>query len=393
MKKKIIFVYPAMNIGGSTTSLLSILNRLNYNKYDVDLLLDLHSGELMDMIPSTVKLLPPAFKYLNKRQEYIHRFLSPNYMFSFFVSRIIAIKTGVEIQAAQYMSYKDVEFYRNIDKDYDVAVSFLEGRWCKYIANHIKARKKISWIHNNYVDLKLNPRYDTPSLSAMDSIVFVSDECKKAFDDFFPDYVNKTTVVENIISNEFVQRRAKSICDLTVNDSAINLITVCRVTFESKGLDRALTALKRIKEDGLLQRIVWYVVGDGKDMSTLCEVIHKNKLEDNIKLLGAKTNPYPYLKNMSMFFLPSRREGKPMVVTEAFMMGLPALVTEYSSAREQVRDGIDGIIVENSEDGIYEGLKRIIEHPEIIPELKKNVINTDYSNVEEIKKVEQLLDE
>ena len=81
-----------------------------------------------------------------------------------------------------------------------------------------------------------------------------------------------------------------------------------------------------------------------------------------------------------------------MVVTEAFMMELPALVTEYSSAREQVRDGIDGIIVENSEQGIYDGLLKIIDHPEIIEELKKNVLATDYSNVEEMKKVEALID-
>ena len=76
-----------------------------------------------------------------------------------------------------------------------------------------------------------------------------------------------------------------------------------------------------------------------------------------------------------------------MVVSEAFMMGLPALVTEYSSAREQVRDGVDGIIVENSEQGIYEGLSKIIDNPEIIDRLKQNVLNTDYSNVDEMEKI------
>ena len=81
-----------------------------------------------------------------------------------------------------------------------------------------------------------------------------------------------------------------------------------------------------------------------------------------------------------------------MAVTEAFMMGLPALVTEYSSAREQVRDGVDGMIVDNSEQGVYEGLLKIIEHPEIIEDLKKNVLQTDYSNVEEMKKIEALIE-
>ena len=391
-KKKVLFAYPAMNIGGSTTCLLSILYGIDYNKYDVDLLLNSNTGDLLDMIPKQVNLLSPALKYQSKSSEYLHRLLSPRYLFHYINSRRIIKQTGLWIRGAQYLELNDVEFFRSIDTEYDVAIAALEGDRCKFVARHIKAKKKIAWIHINYKDAQFDPEYDRSTMCLFDNIVFVSKECKNAFDELFPELVDKTVIIENILSSNLVRKRAEEPNGINVDASKINLVTVCRVTFDSKGLDRAVDVFTRLKEEWYLTNLVWYIVGDGGDMESLKKIISDNGLKDHIKLLGMQTNPYPYLKDMSMFFLPSRWEGKPMVVTEAFMMGLPALVTEYSSAREQVRDGVDGIIVENSEDGIYDGLKRIIEHPEIIPELKKNVINTDYSNVEEIKKVEQLLD-
>lgn len=392
-KKKVLFAYPAMMIGGSTTSLLSIFNRLDYSKYDVDLLLNSHTGELLDMIPTQVNLLPPALKYTNRKQEYFHRLISLRYMFNYLKSKIIAKNTGVEIRAAQYMEMKDVEFFREINGEYDVAISFLEGDRCKFISRHINAKKKIAWIHVNYDDAKFEPDYDRDSLSKMDKIVLVSQDCKQAFDSAFPELAHKSVIVENILATEYVQARSKEYVDLQIDRAKINIVTVCRINFKSKGLDRAVAAMAKLKSEYSLDKLCWYIIGDGSDMELLKNLISEAGLENNITPLGMKKNPYPYLVNMSMFFLPSLWEGKPMAVTEAFMAGLPALVTEYSSAREQVRDNVDGIIVENSIGGIYNGLKKIIEEPEIINELRKNVIKTDYSNVEEIAKVESLIDE
>ena len=391
-KKSVLFDYNAMNIGGSTTSLLSILNRMDYDKYEVDLILNQNTGVLFDMIPSEVRVLEPARKYQNKPVEYLHRFCSPRYLWHYLKSKQIVKKTGVSIHGAQYREWKDIDFQREIEKEYDVAIAFLEGDRCKYVARHVKAKRKIAWIHVNYFDAKMDPKYDQDTMEKFDSIVLVSEDSKHAFDQCFPELSTCTRVIENILSTEYVKTMSKEPVDFKIESNRINLVTTCRITFESKALDRALGVIKRIKQEEHPFNLKWYIIGDGEDYSNLKDWINKFNLQNDIILLGSKINPYPYLKDMSMFFLPSRREGKPMAVTEAFMMGLPALVTEYSSAREQIRDGVDGIIVENSEQGIYDGLIRIIEHPEIITKLKKNVMNTDYSNVEEMKKVEQLID-
>ncbi len=391
-RKKLIIAYPAMMIGGSTTSLLSILNRIDYEKYDVDLLLNLHSGELLDKIPEKVNLLPPAKKYTDPKKDKLHRFLSPKYMLTYLKGKRIVKESGVPIHLAQYMEMKGAEFFREVPGEYDVAIAFLEGDRCKFVARHINAKRKLAWIHINYADSKFNPDYDREAMSAFDRIVLVSEDCKVDFDKAFPELSSRTCVVENILSTEYVRSMADEKSDFSVDRNKINLVSTCRINFRSKGLDRAVEAMAKLYNEGLLKNIAWYVFGDGQDMPAFKSMIEENGLSDVIFPLGMKKNPLKYLKDMTMFFLPSRFEGKPMAVTEAFMVGLPVLVTEYSSAREQIRDKVDGIIVDNSTEGIYNGLKALLMGEFSVDELKKNVLSKDYSNIEEIEKVEKLID-
>ena len=391
-KKRIVFSYPAMMLGGSTTSLLSILNRIDYSKFDVDLLLDSHTGPWFDKIPENVNLLPPAYLYTNKRKEIVHRLLSPKYMSAFFISKIISCKDKNPRHGVQYLEMKDVEFYREIKKEYDVAVAFLEGRQCKFVAKHIKAKRKIAWIHIDYGDSQFDPKYDKMSMEKFDKIVLVSEKCKESFDALFPDLKGKTCVIENILSKEHIKKMSEEKCDLKIEEGKINLATTCRISFQSKGLDRAIKAFEMLKMEGLLKDIKWFILGDGPDMEKLKDLINQAQLSEFISLLGMQTNPYKYLKNMTLFFLPSRWEGKPMAVTEAFILGLPVLVTNYTSAHEQVRDAIDGVVVENSTEGIYKGLLYIMRHKKIIEDLRKCVEITDYSNTREMVKIFDLID-
>ena len=392
-KKKILFAYNAMNIGGSTTSLLSILNLLDTSRYDVDLILNQNSGDLFDKIPKSVHILPPARKYQNRRVEYFHRFISPRYLWHYFKSVYIIKKSGMSIHGAQYREWKDIDFQREPDEEYDVAIAFLEGDRCKYVARHVKAKRKIAWIHINYIDAKMDPLYDRDTMNQFDKIVLVSENCKKAFDSRFPELTDRTVIIENILSAEHIRRMAEEKIDLNVDSKRINLVTTCRISFDSKALDRAVRAFARLKEEQEKLNIKWYIIGDGRDYTALESLIESKNLQKHIFLLGAKMNPFPYLKPMNLFFLPSSWEGKPMSVTEGFLSGLPALVTAYSSSREQVRDGVDGMVVENSEEGIYQGLQFIAEHPEQIQSWKENVIRHDYSNLEEMKKIEALIDD
>lgn len=393
--KKILFVYPEMMIGGSTTSLLSVLYSLDFTKYEVDLLLFRNRGEWLKDIPEKVKLLKPCYKYPNNKQRIFHQLLSPRFMIQKIAAKVIEKKYGSAKLGQQYLEMKDVDFFEETEEIYDIAVAFLEGQACKYIVNHVKADKKIGWIHIDYKASGFSSAYDLESMSQMDKIVTVSEECRKSFVECFPILSNKTVMIENILSSthlEIMSQKEEVI--FRPDFSCLNLVTSCRIAFVSKGLDRAVSVIARMKRDNIsgFENLRWYIIGDGNDLSALKRMVKEAELEQTIIMLGAKTNPYPYLKNMSLFFLPSYWEGKPMAVTEGQILGLPALITDYASAKEQVRTGVDGMIVENSEDGIYRGLKYVLMHPEKVEEWKQNVIKKDYSNQKDIEKIEALFD-
>ena len=193
--KKILIAYPAMMLGGSTTSLLSILYNIDYTKYDVSLSLAFHTGDWMDDIPKEVKLLEPAYLYQDKKSRYIHRLLSPKFMFTKITAKLMELRDGNPVHSQQYLGMKDVDFYRDIKEEYDVVIAFLEGRTCKYVANHVNAKRKVAWIHVDYKDSRRCPEYDMQSLSKFDKIVHVSTKCYDSFCEMFPCFKDRSCVI------------------------------------------------------------------------------------------------------------------------------------------------------------------------------------------------------
>ena len=137
--------------------------------------------------------------------------------------------------------------------------------------------------------------------------------------------------------------------------------------------------------------MLWYVIGDGPDYEKMKMMVKQKQLEDIVIMLGKKDNPLPLEKLCDCFILPSRYEGKPMAVTEAMMLGLPAIVTNYASAEEQISQGIDGVIFDNSDEGCIDLVKYLIENSDKIIQMKKNTLDRDYSNTGELDKIITLL--
>ena len=92
-------------------------------------------------------------------------------------------------------------------------------------------------------------------------------------------------------------------------------LTVARISFEHKGLDRAVRAFARLKKEGLADHAKWVIIGKGRDADRLSEMIRQYGLEDVIYPLGVRENPIPYMKLCDVMLLPSGM-SKPMVVTE-----------------------------------------------------------------------------
>ena len=383
MKQRILIVYPHMAIGGSTTSLLSILNLIDYEKYDIDLLLGENKGELLGYIPSCVRHLDQALP--SKTALKIKKTLN----FEYLLARLKVKNKSINVQY-QYLNYQNAKLSRKLNDSYDIAIAFLETYSCDYVADFVNAKKKIFWLHLDYLGAGFDKNFDYPIYKQFNNIVLVSEACKKNFDITFPEFASRSVVIENILSMQFMLNRSREACDLQIDSKYLNLISVCRIDFKHKGLDRGIEAIKFLRDCGV-NNVRWYIIGTGDDIEKLHLLIKDYQLEDRVFLLGAKVNPAPFIVKMGAFFLPSRYEGKPMAVTEAMMLGIPPIVAQYASASEQIENEQNGFILDNDQESINNGLLRICMNQNMIQKCRKELQKIDLSNISEMEKIYGLI--
>lgn len=394
--RKILISSFDMEVGGVERSLISMLNNFDYENNEVDLMLYRHTGDFMNLLTDKVNLLEENKSYSTFRKG-IGQTIKEGKVF-LGVSRLFAKLIGElskkdnknnaeSVVQMQLMWKYALPFLPKLDKEYDVAISYL---WPHYfVVEKVKAKTKIAWIHTDYSTIETDIKMDLKMWDKFDYIMAVSEECKNAFLKKYPSLHNKVKVMENITSPDFIRKMSEEKVDDDISkDNSFKLLSVARLS-HAKGIDNAVRAL-RILHDRGLTNIKWYVVGYGGDEAMIKELIEENKLKDSFILLGKKTNPYPYMKACDIYVQPSRYEGKAVTVGEAQILGKPIIITNYTTAKSQVKDNIDGYICELSIEGIANGIEKIYRGKELREKLENNCKNADYSNSCELKKLYKL---
>lgn len=391
--KNILIASFDMEVGGVERSLISMLENFNYDKYAVELMLYRHQGDFMNLIPKQTKILREIPQYTTFRRSIAEVLKNKQYRIG--LSRILSkVNAGLigRMRRIPEPGYVQMQlmwryaspFLPKMDKEYDVAISYL---WPHYfVADKVRSKKKIAWIHTDYSTVETKVWLDLKMWSKFDHIVAVSEACKESFLKKYGELVNKVIVMENITSPEFVKKMARdAVHDPILHDKRFKLITVARLS-HAKGIDHAVRALKLLHDRGCTD-IAWYVVGYGGDEAMLKQLIAQNNLENSFILLGKKTNPYPYIEACDLYVQPSRYEGKAVTVTEAKILGKPILITNYSTARSQIEDGVDGFICELSVEGIAAGIERLWKQHELRNALINTIQAQDHSNSYEMEKL------
>lgn len=394
--KKILFVYDAMILGGSTTSLISLLNNLSPKKYEIDLQLYRNEGPLLNEIPPYVNLLPAAEKYLGLQGKLLKgcKFIFKGYFFSGFLKEY---KNGKKIIFSKNSIYdcQAKEFSRKSSKRYDYAIGFLEGWPDLYVSYMVNARKKYAWLHSTFRNITNNPKEEMRWMPLVDKIVFVTNKCLEQFQEEVPEMAHKAIAIENITDTNVIRERSLVTDDKDLDfknfmtKDCFKIITVCRIIISVKGLDRIIYCAKKLKNLG--RKFVWYIIGDGPDKEELMKMVEINNLKEYVYVIGKRMNPYPYIKEADIMCMPSRYEGKPMAITESLILGVPPVVTEYLSANEQIRNFIDGIVVKNNDVAIFEAVDQCITIESFVENLKENIRKFDYGNQGYINEIEERL--
>lgn len=396
MKKKLLFAYDCMMVGGTTTALLSLLRALDYTQYEVDLLLYRNEGPLMDCIPPQVNLLPEAATP-SCLPDTVRKLWRSVWNGQVFRAAYYAVKNRCDpAKRSRMILWQATErahaaISRRVSGHYDAAIGFIESWGAHYaVSDRVKADRRIVWIHLDVNKSYLIPALDRPLYRRADAIVTVSEECRAHLAAKLPRRTKEPVCIENILEADEVRRKAQHEAAVTLDRGGVKLISVCRIVYSHKGLDRGLVAFKRLKDEGLLRGIHWFWVGDGPDLSAARRYVEDNGLQEWVTFLGQQLEPLPLVKQCDLFFLPSRYEGKPMAVTEAQMVGLPCVVTAYASAAEQVEDGKDGLILENSDEAVYGFLKGLCAGEYPVEQWRQAVAVKDFSTAAIMEKVEAL---
>lgn len=394
--KKILVASYDMEVGGVERSLVALLNNFNYEKYSVDLMLYRHQGDFLNLVHNKVNLLDEVKQYSSFRKSIGQTIKDKQFgiAISRLLSRVNANLLG-KLKKIQEPGYYQMQlmwlyalpFLPKEKKEYDVAISYLWPHY--YVAEKVKAKKKIAWIHTDYSTVETNISVDLKLWRKFDYIIAVSEACKLAFLTKYSSLKDKVVVIENITSPDFIRKMAiEPVNNPMLKDNRFKIVTVGRLS-HAKGIDYAVKALKIMKEKGY-NDISWYVVGYGGDESLIEDLIKEFKLEDSFILLGKKTNPYPYIRVADLYVQPSRYEGKAVTVGEAQILNKPIVITNYSTASSQVKDGIDGYITDLSINGIANGIEKLYKDENLRESLMRNCQNTNYYNQFELNKLYEI---
>jgi glycosyltransferase involved in cell wall biosynthesis len=396
VKKNILFVINNLHCGGAEKSLITLLQTLDYSKYNVDLYLFKHKGLFLDKIPKQVKLLyePEGYKYFNMPIKQALFDCLKQRKFSVAYGRVC---TGISYKVERNSTRADQKAWKflssaidNLEKEYDSAIAYLEMAPIYFLIDKVKAKNKIGWIHTNYSNANMDKYIDNPYFEKLDSIVTVSDECEKSLKDSFSQLKNKFCVINNILSPEVIRTLAKEKEEIIKDSEYITIITVARLC-KVKGIDLAVEACETLVKQGY--KLKWFVIGSGneKENAYYKNFINQKGLQNSFILLGVKENPYSYIEQADIYVQPSRFEGKSIAVEEAKILQKPIIVTNFSTAKDQINNNINGLIVEVDSMSIAQGIIELAINYKLCKKFKDNLSLEELGNEYEIEKLYKLI--
>lgn len=396
MKHILIFSH-ALELGGAERALIGLLHALDHSRVQVDLFLMRHEGALMDQIPEQVNLLPekPQYASLAVPMKQVLKKGQLGVALGRFAGKQAALKrektlgiTSGSVVGLEYSHKYTRAFMPQVgDRDYDLAVSFLTPHY--FVAEKVRARKKVAWIHTDYTRIRVDRESELRMWNCYDHIASISDTVGECFTQVFPELADRLVKIENILPVAVIRHAAAAECPADFpQDGSVRLLSIGRYC-EAKNFDNVPAICRKIRETGL--NVKWYLIGFGGDEDLIRRRIAESAMEDHVIMLGKRDDPYPYIAHCDLYVQPSRYEGNSVTVREAQVLAKPVVITRYATSASQLEEGVDGIIVPMDNDGCAAGIAELLRDPEKMKQLSLACHGGDYANTQEAEKLMGLL--
>ncbi|MCW3167530.1 glycosyltransferase [Chryseobacterium sp. 09-1422] len=359
-KKKILIRIGSLRHGGAEKVLVTFLKNLPEDKYEIDLLLNLYSGKYLSEVPDWVNVI-----YLNKGEMITTNRLQD-----------IPEKAARVIFQRVLKEFPDLLYTLILkDKKYDIEFAAIHGMRDEILHSTNHSSKKIIWIHNDLSQVKEYTNEEIRKFFGFDSIMVISKKIEQLFYDLAKNEIEKRKIVKiynPLDTKEILTKSKQPVVNYKFDENVPTFISVGTV-FPQKGFDRLLRVHKKLLDEGLHHKIV--IVGDGYDFENIKHLKTELEVDETATMLGFTDNPYPYFKHSDFYILSSRYEGFPTVLFEAITLNKKIIATEVSGVNEMLNNGELGLIVENSEDGIYLGMKKALTEPEFFSDFTEKLEN------------------
>lgn len=358
-KHKILITSYSMNYGGIETSLFNLIKNIDFKKYEVTLVLERKEGVFLGELPKNINVL--EYRVSEDKNIFIRKIKN----------LIKRIKWAI----------------KNYNK-YDTSICYSTYSCPGSAVARISAKNKIIYVHSNYCEIykddknKIYEFFNSVKLDKYNHIVFVSNEARERLSEYYPTLKDNMTTINNLIDHNRVLDLSKEKIELDKKDNKVFLF-IGRLSEQEKKITRIIESAKILKNE----KIQFWIIGDGPDKEIYEELIKKYKLK-NILLLGAKKNPYPYLKKSDYLLLTSEYEGFPVVYNEAIILNKPILTTIDVSDDYISIEGRFGNVVPKD---VKEITKKIQELSKQNFKIKEK-INFEELNEIRMKKIEELME-
>lgn len=390
--KKILFVTPHMIIGGVEKALVTLLEQFPSDKYIIKILMVKAHGPLLNEIPKNVEYGEIDIPN-NIADELLAggvRASIKNNLATFKFHKVIKLIWRKMILKDPFsdlnISFKDIN---ELQEEFDIAICYHMHMpfIVRYVSDKVSAKKKICWIHNDFNQTKYDVKRLESYLDEYDYFFAVSKQLETEFVNIIPKFQSKTSVFYNIISDKKIKRLANDgyceVNNLHCNNK-VKLITIGRLSYQ-KGYDLAINICKKLKEDNI--DFCWFILGEGEEREKLERRIKELQLADYFILLGAKSNPYPYLKMCDIYIQTSRHEGYCTTLNEARILNKPIVTTNVSGVSEMLEHKKTALISNFDERELYLNILELINNDALRDKLSKNLEEISVNTTCEINKL------
>lgn len=357
-KIKILFRHRSMEMGGVEKVMLSLMNNLDREKFEMTVCLNLNQGELRDEFPSHVRKV-----YLTDGKEDFskNKIIQKIQLFQR-RQKLEKLRKNPEIVDREYLK-----------ENYDIEIGMTYNDFEPVLNSSNKNSKKVGWFHSEIQVPKLQPLVPKilEHFPQFHYMIYCSEKIKNLMHEHYPNLNYPTeSVIINAIPMEEIKQKANA--DFLLPNAESNIFVSVGRLHTRKGYHKLMDAHKKLLNEGFQHTVI--IIGDGEELPNLLEQQKNLGVQKSFVFAGNQMNPYPFIKNADFFIMPSESEAWPLVIAEALILQKPIIATKVGDVESMIEDRKTGYLIDYDTNEIYVAMKEFLTNEKLVSDLRENLI-------------------